>query len=282
MSAMFGCSTSCPKCKHEFKCCQTASSPCFPQDLRRVSYLSGGGLVDPCLEPAPCPSVTSPCQSPQVSPSMPLAFVMPQPTLPLLPAPPPCDLAKPEMDLERLLNTVRALRLSGWYYEGITYQQSHELLKNAEVGTFLVRNSSDPRFLFSLSVQTERGPTSVRLYYQQGFFRLDAQPHLLAAMPMFPCVLALVEHYVNQSKLCKNSSQVWVDFTGKWYSPIVLERPLRKNQEPPSLKHLARIAINRELKLSTKPKVAFLTPPHAQLELPKSLTAYLEEYPYSL
>ncbi|XP_045476046.1 suppressor of cytokine signaling 2-like isoform X2 [Harmonia axyridis] len=281
-TAMFGCSTSCPKCKHEFKCCPT--SRCRPQDVRRTSQcLSGGGLVATAAEQTYDTDVTTPCRSPQVSPSVPLAFVMPQPTLPLIPTPPPYDHhAKPEMDLERLGDTVRALRLSGWFYEGITYQQSHELLKDTEVGTFLVRNSSDPRFLFSLSVQTERGPTSVRLYYQQGYFRLDAQPHLLSAMPMFPCVLALVEHYVNQSKVCKNNSQVWVDYTGKWYSPIELKKPFRKGPTPPSLKHLARLAINKELQLSTRPRVAFLSPPHAQLELPKSLTAYLEEYLYSL
>ncbi|KAK9888302.1 hypothetical protein WA026_000562 [Henosepilachna vigintioctopunctata] len=280
---MFGCSTSCPKCKHEFKCC-SSSSPCFPQGARRASHcLSGGGLITSSLEPPASTSmITSPCQSPQVSPSVPLAFVMPQPTFPLLPAPPPYDTAKPEIELERLSDTVRVLRLSGWFYEGLTYQQSHELLKDTKVGTFLVRNSSDPRFLFSLSVQTERGPTSVRLYYQHGYFRLDAQPHLQTAMPMFPSVSELVEHYVNQSKLCRNSSQVWVDPQGKWYSPIVLDKPLVKNCQPHSLKHLARMAINKALKLSTRPKVALLSSPHSQLELPRVLKSYLEEYPYSL
>lgn len=98
---------------------------------------------------------------------------------------------------------------------------------------------------------------------------------------MFPCVGALVEHYVNQSKLCRNGSQVWVDLSGKCYSPIMLERPLRKKCSPPSLMHLSRLAINKELKLWTRPKVLFMTP-QAQLELPASLTAYLQQYPYSL
>lgn len=71
-------------------------------------------------------------------------------------------------ELQKLSDTLRALRQSGWYYEGITYQQSHDLLKDRPLGSFLVRESSDPRFLFSLSVQTERGPTSVRIHYING------------------------------------------------------------------------------------------------------------------
>lgn len=148
----------------------------------------------------------------------------------------------------------------------------------------------DPRFLFSLSIQTERGPTSVRLFYANGYFRLDAQPHLQTAMPEFHCVVQLVQHYVLQSKTQskrwrndKSSSNrqwkndddlVWVDADGKWYSSIVLDQPLRK-QKTNTLKHLARLAINKSLYPSTKIKIVDL-----MMELPMSLKAYLAEYPY--
>lgn len=152
-------------------------------------------------------------------------------------------------------------------------------------GTFLVRNSSDPRYLFSLSVQTERGPTSVRLFYINGYFRLDAQVHLQSSMPMFASVVELVQHYVKQSRLCrraKDDTQVWIDpQQGKVYSSIVLTVPLRRESSPPSLKHLARLAIHGALQEAAVPGRS-TGPVHEQLELPRSLTAYLEEYPYSL
>ncbi|XP_019880375.1 cytokine-inducible SH2-containing protein [Aethina tumida] len=292
---MLGCSATCPNCRHEFTCCTAAPmAPACCSVRRSMQALSGGGLVastpQTSLMRTPLPDLLAPrastgggggggCASPQVSPSAPLAFVIPSFATPLQLAPPPAD-SKPETELQKLRDTVSALRLSGFYYEGISYEQANDLLKDSKIGTFLVRNSSDPRFLFSLSVQTERGPTSVRLFYINGYFRLDAQQHLQSAMPMFPSVIELVQHYVNQSK-ANNAAQVWVDPQGKWYSSILLERPLRK-KEPGSLKHLARVAIHKALEASIKPRLSILPAPHTQLDLPKSLTNYLSEYPYSL
>jgi SH2 domain len=79
-------------------------------------------------------------------------------------------------------------------------EESLIALKNCPPGTFLVRDSSDPDHLFSLSVQTTRGPTSVRLHYLNGEFRLDAQHHLAHHVPRFACVLRLIEHYVREGR----------------------------------------------------------------------------------
>lgn len=272
---MLGCSTVCPKCQHQFTCCPPIQ--CCSNARRSLQGLSGGGLVDPHHFFAAF-SQTSPCPSPQISPSAPLAFVLP----PLSPIPPPLTTlaeSRPEVELERLSATVRALRQSGWYYEGITYQRSQELLQKTPVGTFLVRESSDPRFLFSLSVQTERGPTSVRIHYVNGYFKLDAQPHLQATMPIFPDVIRLVQYYVAQSRASTNAhEQVWVDPKGKLYSAILLDKPLRREERAPSLKHLARLAVHR----AVGNKRGGTGEAHRRLELPDSLSDYLSEYPYSL
>ncbi|XP_060521746.1 suppressor of cytokine signaling 2-like isoform X2 [Cylas formicarius] len=273
---MLGCSTVCPKCKHEFACCPASTGgaqQCSGGSRRSLHVLSGGGLVAALAPP------TSPGPSPQVSPSTPLSFVLP-PLAPLQPL--PVLEAKPETELQHLADTVRALRQSGWYYEGITFQESHEFLKYTQVGTFLIRNSSDPRFLFSLSVQTERGPTSVRLHYINGYFRLDAQTHLQAVMPVFPSVIDLIQHYVRQVRVVKDNMQVWVDAHGKWYSSIHLDRPLRKRDEPSSLKHLARLSIHKTIQSTGRPRIPKLPAPHTQLELPTSLITYLSEYPHSI
>lgn len=53
----------------------------------------------------------------------------------------------------------------------LSLQGARCLLKEASVGAFVIRDSGDRNYIFSLSVQTERGPTSVRLHYECGYFR---------------------------------------------------------------------------------------------------------------
>ncbi|KAL1488887.1 hypothetical protein ABEB36_014679 [Hypothenemus hampei] len=267
---MRGCSQStvCPNCNHEFTCCN-----------RKSLALNGGGLVKkdtPATNQPPPQSNPYPTsQVSLVSPSAPLFFGFP---LPLQASTPP-QAANQDVQFQQLKDTVQALRRSGWFYEDITFEESHELLKNTKVGTFLVRNSSNPKFLYSLSVQTEKGPTSVRLQYNNGYFKLDAQPHLQKIMPAFPNVISLIQYYVQEfERYSKKNMQVWVDDKGKWYSPIEIKQPLRKRDEPPRLKHLACIAIHKALNKSVKNTLLPL--PHKQLELPQSLVAYLREYPH--
>ena len=173
------------------------------------------------------------------------------------------------------------LRQSGWYFGTQSSQQSTELLKETPEGTFLVRDSADSRFHFSLSVQRsqEDGPTSVRIYFGQGKFRLDAEENIVHKMPTFDSVLNLVFYYcqINQ-KSCKSAkkshqqSHVWIDVNaGELYSPICMKQPLRK--EVPSLAHSARLAVHRSLKSQARIH---------ELKLPKKITQYLREYPHVL
>jgi suppressor of cytokine signaling 2 len=275
--------------------------------------------------------VLPPC-SPQPSPSAPLSFVLPplqtrtSTLLPLqwtlstpaqqwaLPSPtapswllglqvPQTQVPQSDTDLVRIAATLRALRTSGWYYEGLSWQESAEALQSTAPGTFLVRDSSDPRFLFSLSVQTERGPTSVRLHYVCGQFRLDAEPRLAPLMPLFECVVRLVEYYIEATKgsagadgadaethakgcLLRHKEQVWVDARGHMYSHILLTTPLYKKQEVPSLQHVARLAINRRLRKAAGPQQSCSRSGQSalvaacRLPLPTLLVDYLKEYPY--
>lgn len=263
----------------------------------------------PSAPPHPCASL-----APGQSPSTPLSFVLPGGGLAPEAVPTPESSGTPEADLRLLQATTQALKASGWYYEGFSWQESAATLRRAAPGTFLVRDSSDPRFLFSMSVQTDRGPTSVRLLYIAGGFRLDAEPHLAPTMPLFPCVLQLIEYYAeNRGKHVKraqaqaspastqvscnaldghqsragNRVQVWVDACGQVYSHILLTAPRRHTV--PGLQHLARLAVHRQLKAVSlsAPSPSLESPKHRSeriksLELPTTLVRYLEEYPYTL
>lgn len=123
--------------------------------------------------------------------------------------------------------------------------------------------------MFAVSVQTARGPTSVRVFYFMGKFRLDAEPRLASTMPLFDCPIKMLEYYVEYSKqMNEPRREVWVDYTGLVYSQIYLSEPLLK--EVRSLAHLARIAVNRAGLEKEKER------------LPPLIKNYLTEYPYSL
>lgn len=186
--------------------------------------------------------------------------------------PAPAALSAYSNDFERLRGTQSALKTCGFYYEGITWQRASELLRGASVGTFLVRESADPRHLYSLSVQTDRGPTSVRIHYSGGRFRLDCEDNLIHSMPTFDCVLKLVEHYVRLSQTAKGKSCVWLDGSGKRDLKVRLYRPLYRRV--PSLQHAARTACRAIL---TKNGLS-----EDDLDLPSVVKDYLKDYPYWL
>ncbi|XP_043280153.1 uncharacterized protein [Venturia canescens] len=222
--------------------------------LRRDNF-NGGGLVhfDTNNES------TDNEQRHEDPPTTPLSWLMPCPW--------GFDNYSIDKDFSRLKEVKRILQISGWYHEGLSWQQSEQLLKNTPVGRWLMRDSSDSRFVFAVSVQTARGPTSVRVHYFLGRFRLDAEPRLSLAMPLFECPVKMLQHYVDYSKrIDEHRKEVWVDYSGQLYSQIYLTKPLVKDVQ--SLSHLARIAVNR-YKLNT------------QL-LPPLIKNYLAEYPYSL
>ena len=169
-----------------------------------------------------------------------------------------------------------------------------------------MRDSSDARYLYALSFQTERGPTSVRVQYTDGgCFRLDASDSLLSQrLPKFRSILDLVDFYASRSnrqsprhsrQVCDKRDepivigrqlvrlynhwaflllslvQVWLDNNGQVHSDVILKRPLVR--QCPSLQHLARLSWNR---LASHAKV------HCTLtgSIPPPIQSYLKDYPY--
>lgn len=105
-------------------------------------------------------------------------------------------------ELNRLELLGKRLSNSCWYYDSMTWQQSEDLLKDCELGTFLVRNSSDPNYLYSLSVQTKNGPTSIRLdvcflFILHVFHSFD----IVISLKMFQQIICIL--YLLQVKLCE-------------------------------------------------------------------------------
>ncbi|KAG5838447.1 cytokine-inducible SH2-containing protein [Anguilla anguilla] len=181
----------------------------------------------------------------------------------------PPKLWDPTEDLRAIARTFHYLDISGWYWGAITATEAQSVLQEAQEGTFLIRDSSHPLYMLTLSVKTGRGPTNVRIEYSHGRFRLDssslAKPRLLA----FPDVASLVQHYVGSSQgevRCKEDQPM-----PKGSALLLkLARPLHRSKSCPSLQHLTRLTINR------------LTRYPDQLPLPRPLQRYLQDYPFHL
>ncbi|XP_022162875.1 cytokine-inducible SH2-containing protein-like [Myzus persicae] len=188
-------------------------------------------------------------------------------------------------DLRVLSTAVARLRASGWYYEGAEAQAlTTDALARMPAGRFCVRDSRHSEHLFTMDVQTGRCGEprimSVRFTYVDGVFGLDSMPRRAGALrvPKFRCPIELIDYYVRLSRIEAARQMlvypVWIDQCGQFFSWMNLRRPVVKTTAAgfPSLKHMARLVINRHKRLIT------ITP----TSLPNELIEYLLQYPYNL
>ncbi|NP_001070085.1 cytokine-inducible SH2-containing protein [Danio rerio] len=200
----------------------------------------------------------------------------------LLPFSSPRRIDEPFLTIEDASKDYRALTLnfsyldaSGWYWGGISASEAHSVLKGASEGTFLIRDSSHPDYMLTLSVKTVRGPTNVRIEYRQCRFSLDSSSPARSHLQSFPDVHSLVQHYVG-SKSEKNEEKMEeahhvISSAPKECSVLLkLKKPIHCPQGFPSLKHLTRLVINKH------------TSSTEMLPLPNPLLYYLQNYPFQL
>lgn len=199
---------------------------------------------------------------------------------------PPARPRNTQDDLERLISTFNVLQISGWYHGAMTYREAKLKLKSCQNGTFLVRDSSDERYLFTLSVKTPRGTTSVRIEYEDGLFMLDSEESLRRSVPSFDCVIKLLQYYMRMSKAksmldsngngstikpkSRSGQLVWLEPSGRKDTEARIIKPLTSNV--PSLQHLCRCSINK----AVEPRYI------NDLCIPRTLKKFIQEYPYSL
>lgn len=190
-------------------------------------------------------------------------------------------------DLRVLSSAVDRLRASGWYYEGAEAQaRAADALSRMPAGRFCVRDSKHSAHLFTMDVQTGGPGTvgrllSVRFTYSDGEFGLDTtsnrRPGGGPRVPKFRCPIELIDYYMRLSRIEAVRRMLvyhaWIDQCGQ-FSWMNLRRPMIKTDAAgfPSLKHTARLVINRHKRLIT------ITP----TSLPNELIEYLLQYPYSL
>ena len=170
------------------------------------------------------------------------------------------NLSEPSQDMNPAARS--ALNKCGFYYPGLSNDSARRALRTMAVGTFLLRDSSHPGYMLSLTAVTPRGTTSVRLEYREGMFRVDTASWR-GDIPAFSCPIRLLQYYI--STPC-----VFTESSGRRDTKVLLHRPLRHTVL--SLADLARRTVHK----NTRPEDL------NWLALPARTRKYLIEYPYWL
>ncbi|KAG7232441.1 hypothetical protein INR49_008861 [Caranx melampygus] len=175
-----------------------------------------------------------------------------------------------ESDESRIAVAMKDLKNTGWYWGSLTATEAKEILQDAPEGTFLVRDSSQRDYLFTISAMTAAGPTNLRIEYKHGKFKLDSVVLVRPKLKQFDSVVHLVEHYV---MLSRTSDKTVANSQPSAAAPngtvqLLLTKPVYR--ATPSLQHLCRIAINRRTRRVQ------------DLPLPNRLKDYLSDYTYNV
>uniref|UniRef100_UPI00398E9123 suppressor of cytokine signaling 1-like n=1 Tax=Pristiophorus japonicus TaxID=55135 RepID=UPI00398E9123 len=151
--------------------------------------------------------------------------------------------------------TLCSLHESGFYWGPLPVDRAHALLAAAPVGTFLVRDSTQADYLFSLSVRAEKGPVSMRI-----MFKLE---HFWFNNAHFDCIVRLLEYCVDSTRA--------KPFLFEGGDSVVFCKPLRKNPVP-KLQQLCRRKIVCHFGMEGMRK----------LPLVPALRKYVEEFPFKM
>ena len=153
----------------------------------------------------------------------------------------------------------------GWYWGPITRAEAEDRLAGQPDGAFLLRDSSDDRYLLSLSFRSDGRTLHTRIEHCNGLFSFYAQPESEG----YSSVVDLIERSMSDSQsgvFCYSRART----PGSPSFPVRLARPVSRFTQVRSLQYLCRFVIRQHTRVDYIQK----------LPLPTSIKGYLEETQY--
>ncbi|KAL6102514.1 socs1 [Pungitius sinensis] len=97
-------------------------------------------------------------------------------------------------DCKIITETASKLERSSFYWGPLGVEEAHRMLRDAPLGSFLIRDSRQKDVFFTLSYHGKSGPVSVRIDYKRQRFSLAGNER------SFPTLFALLEYYASSPK----------------------------------------------------------------------------------
>lgn len=169
------------------------------------------------------------------------------------------------MVVTSLTEELKKLARQGWYWGPITRSEAEEKLVNLADGSFLVRDSSDDRYLLSLSFRSQGKTLHTRIEHSNGRFSFYEQPDVEG----HTSIVELIEHSIKDSEngaFCYSRSRI----AGSATYPVRLTNPVSRFMQVRSLQYLCRFVIRQYTRIDLIQK----------LPLPNKMKDYLQEKHY--
>ncbi|XP_075994587.1 suppressor of cytokine signaling 7 [Genypterus blacodes] len=186
---------------------------------------------------------------------------------PVRQAPPPMLCALRRSEASNFTASLRELEKCGWYWGPMNWEDAEMKLKGKPDGSFLVRDSSDPRYILSLSFRSQGVTHHTRMEHYRGTFSLWCHPKF---EDRCHSVVEFIERAIMHSKNGKFLYFLRSRVPGLPPTPVQLLYPVSRFSNVKSLQHLCRFCIRQIVRID-----------HIQeLPLPRPLISYLSKFYY--
>lgn len=160
--------------------------------------------------------------------------------------------------------SIEAVKDHGWYWGPLSGEAAEQILSNEPDGSFLVRDSSDDHYIFSLSFKLNGGVRHVRIEHDHGNFSFGSVARF-KSQTMVEFIDKAIEH-------SRSGRFLFFLHRRPTHGPtrVQLLHPVSRFRQVQSLQHLSRFVI---LKLIRRDQISMLP-------LPKRLREYLNTTHY--